>query len=204
MGCRIPQDSWPWKGDSGQDGWMETPCSLPPALSVKDWAHTALGRAGEPGAGPLSRQPGPTARPFSSLDLQTMGQCEGAWGQSGQPGPLWAHVRGADRIQWPAVSHPVQRRSLGFPGQGGTHHSQFPSLGGWPAPPSLFHPSVRASSCILSGSCSSGPVSVSLPLSGQRRRPGSGCSLLPQAAARRSLSREADPSPGCSPLSACG
>lgn len=91
MGCSIPLDHWPWEGDCVQDRWRHPP---PPALSypclsVKGWAQTALGGQGRLGLGPFpGRQPGPTARPLSSLGLRTMGQCEPAWASEVSQAPV--------------------------------------------------------------------------------------------------------------------
>ena len=125
------------------------------------------------GAGPLSRHPGPTARPFFSLGLRTMGQCEGAWEQSGQPGPLWAQLRGSEGSQGRESS--IQRLARGSQAEeeqllGSPHHTAGPACSSFPL--------LRLCPCLFLRPLA--PALLGVPPSSQRPRPGSGCGLLPQ------------------------
>lgn len=145
-------------GGGQRAGWRtETFCARRPLPPVWSRAQAAAGVAGEVAAGPLSRQPRPPARGFSTLGRRTMGQCEGAWEQPGRQGPCGPMLSGEDGAV--AMSHPVQ------------HPARFPDGAG--APRSATHPAGSLlrppTSGLLSASSWSslvlppaGPVSVPL------------------------------------------
>lgn len=163
---RGPPDHWPWKAGGGRRaagsgrraGWRtETFCARRPLPPVWSRAQAAAGVAGEVAAGPLSRQPRPPARGFSTLGRRTMGQCEGAWEQPGRQGPCGPMLRGEDGAV--AMSHPVQHPAR-FPDGAGAPRSATHPAGGLLRPPTSGLLSASSwSSLVLPPA---GPVSVPL------------------------------------------